>query len=518
MKKGLLLCLTYLAMASLSLKATTKEFQLDYRYQLSNSSLTESGSTLLSLMDGESATSHQDIEKTILVARISDTFKQSLEQFSHSCEGEVPELPIMLPLNRAHIWPVPVPAVDCNGTNASIADELLVKIAGLSAELETARVHDEKIAEALDFLRKLATNMKNFRGFGNQNRLESAMPVSAAIGFGSSLNIATGGAQDYAYVKKTIDDGYVPTADSFDAKGFMSEFDLSINFSCDQLLCINPSYKYDAQKKKLYVQLAMNTNITSENFTRKPLNLALVLDISGSMSATDNTEKTRLDWAKEAAIKTLNSLQSDDYVSVVVFDNEAEVLMPARQIKSNQDKEEIIKAINNLQTRGSTNLYDGLKKGYELVSDNGVKLASYNHRVILISDAGLNTGTTDEASNVRLVSDYAAESIGLSAIGLGLNFNQDFIMGITESLGGNYLFAQSGVDMYRYFESFDFLVTPIAQHLKARLSFKNTKAQLVKAYGISSQAAIENDDLINVKSLFLSNEGGGAMLLEYLLD
>jgi Mg-chelatase subunit ChlD len=518
MKKGLLFSFTYLAIASLSLIAATKEFELDYRYQLSNSSQTETGSTLVSLIDGESATSHQDIEKTILVARLSDTFKQSLEQFSISCEGEVPELPIMMPLKPALIWPVPVPAVDCTGTKVKIADELLVKIADLSAELETATVHDEKIAEALDYLRKLATNMKNFRGFGNQNRFETTMPKSAAIGFGGSLNIATGGAQDYAYVKKTIDDGYVPTADSFDAKGFMSEFDLSINFSCDQLLCINPSYKFDAQKRKLYVQLAMNTNITRENFTQKPLNLALVLDISGSMSATDNTEKTRLDWAKEAAIKTLNSLQSDDYVSVVIFDDKAEVLIPARQIKSNKDKEEAILAIKNLRTRGSTNLYDGLKKGYELVSNNGVTLATYNHRVILISDAGLNTGTTDEASNVRLVSDYAAESIGLSAIGLGLNFNQDFIMGITESLGGNYLFAQSGVDMYRYFESFDFLVTPIANHLKARLSFNNTKAQLVNAYGIPSQAVTKNDDLINVKSLFLTNQGGGAILLEYKLD
>lgn len=520
MKKGLLY-LTSLALATQTLIATTKDFQLDYRYQLSNSSVTETGTSLTSLSNDVNALSHPEIEKTILVARLSEVFKESLEQFSNRCQEEVPEFPIIQP---ATIWPMPVPmpgpmpVVVCNGNNTQIADELLVKIASLSADLETATVQDEKIAEAMDFLRKLAANMRNFIGYGPQGGFEMGMPGRASMGFGGggSLNIGTGGAQDYAYIKKTIDDGYVPTADSFDAKGFMSEFDLSINFPCDQLLCLNPSYKYDALAKKLYVQLAVNTNITSENFTRKPLNLSLVLDISGSMSATDNTEKSRLEWAKEAAIKTLNSLGNDDYVSVVVFDNEAEVLVPVRQVKSNQDKDQVILAIKNLETRGSTNLYDGLKKGYELVSDNGVSLPTHNHRVILISDAGLNTGTTDEASNVRLVSDYAAEDIGLSAIGLGLNFNQDFIKGITESIGGNYLFAQSSVDMYRYFESFDFLVTPVAKNLKARLSFNNTTAKLVKAHGIPGQT--ENGDLINVKSLFLSNQGGGAMLLEYKLD
>lgn len=500
------------------------EFTLKYRYQNANTLASEQGEQSVWLDKTVSEVSDPQIEKAILVAKLGDLVKTTLTNFLVQCESSTdPMAPITAFMRTANIvrptpWPT-FPPADCGEVKIALANELLERVAEFSSQASGLAVvaRDEKVAETLDLLRKLATNMKNFEGyFGG---IELGGGISRSFLGSGGLGIATGGAQDFGFFKSIVNNGGVPRPETFDAKGFLSEFDLSMNGTpCDQLLCINPVYKYDSESKKLFVAVSMNTNVTEATFVQKPLNLSLVIDISGSMQATDETEKSRLEWAKEAAIKTIAELKNDDYLSVVVFDTTSEVLVPVTKLTSESDKEHIIDVISHLETKGSTNLYDGLKAGYELVSETAVQHADYNHRVILISDAGLNTGVTDEATNVALVSNYAAENIGLTAIGLGLNFNQDFVLGISQSLGGNYLYAHSGRDMVRYFSSFKFLVSPIAHRLKAQLSFANTNATLLNAYGIPGEALTKNDDLINVQSLFLTNQGGGTILLEYLLD
>lgn len=498
-----------------------REFSLDYRYQNAETHEIEKGQQQVILSELGNQTNDPRIDKAILVGKLGDLITETLTTFKTECDQSFPDEPIY-PIMKTTIIPIPEPVLPCDDvTKLRLADELLAKIEQYSdqvASISSAAL-DVNIAEALDLLRKLAVNMKDFTGY-----YSPVLEYRPAAGIGNAiksggLSVTTGGAQDYAYFKKLIADGSVPSPENFDSKGFMSEFDLPMGDAhCDQLLCINPVYKYDSEQNKLFVAVSMNTNVVEETFVRKPLNLALVIDISGSMSANDDTEKSRLEWAKDAAIKTITELHDEDYLSVVVFDEAAEVLVPATKLSIDGEKARILDIIKNLQTKGSTNLYDGLQAGYEQVSDNAQNLANYNHRVILISDAGLNTGVTNESVNLALVTDYAAENIGLSAIGLGLNFNQDFIAGISRSLGGNYVYAHSGRDMVRYFSSFKFLVSPIAHKLKARLSFANTNAKLINAYGIPGEAISTSNEVINVQSLFLSNQGGGAILLEYLLE
>lgn len=76
-------------------------------------------------------------------------------------------------------------------------------------------------------------------------------------------------------------------------------------------------------------------------------------------------------------------------------------------------------------------------------------------------------------------------------------------------------FSHSGLDMYRYFESFKFLVSPIAYQLKAKLSFNNIDAKFLGALGAPLARDEMADEFINVQTLFLTNQGGGALLLEY---
>lgn len=521
-KQKFFISLALLAMAGTAL-ADTPEFSLSYRYKVADTGQIEGGEQLVVLNKAHSETNDARIDKAILVAKLGDLIQETLtgfDSFMSLCEQPMPVYE-----ERAHIIPdrpiPPMPWTECEQAKISMADQLFEKISYFSHQfaLTVSASHDEKVAETLDLLRKLAVNMKNFTGYVSPIDFWRGGPAAAIGGGGGGFSVGTGGAQDFGFFKTIVNNGEVPHPDSFSAKGFLSEFDLSMGAgNCNQLLCVSPVYKYESENNRLFVAVALDSNVNESTFVRNALNLALVIDISGSMQATDDTEKSRLEWAKEAAIKTISELNNQDYLSVVVFDTTAEVLVPATKLSSNMEKNHIIDVISKLETKGSTNLYDGLKAAYEIVSDNAQNLNDYNHRVILISDAGLNTGNTDDAVNLSMVSDYAAENIGLTAIGLGLNFNQDFVVGISKSLGGNYVYAHSGQDMLRYFSSFKFLVSPIAHQLKARLSFMNTNASLVKAYGIPGESLNSSDELINIQSLFLTNQGGGAILLEYKLE
>ena len=71
--------------------------------------------------------------------------------------------------------------------------------------------------------------------------------------------------------------------------------------------------------------------------------------------------------------------------------------------------------------------------------------------------------------------------------------------------------------MFKYFESFDFLVTPVAYNFKAKLDLGNMAAKLSKAYGIPAKEGAPVQELVNIQTLFFS-KAGGAMLLEYDLE
>jgi Ca-activated chloride channel family protein len=140
---------------------------------------------------------------------------------------------------------------------------------------------------------------------------------------------------------------------------------------------------------------------------------------------------------------------------------------------------------------------------------------SKENRVILISDAGLNTGITNDHAIKDLIQNAALEGIGLTAIGIGENFNEKLINLVAQTKGGNYLFANNGHAMEKFFDNFKFLVSPIAHHFKVSVDFMDFKAQLNKVYGIPSLKNTSKSEIINVPSLFFTSTGGGAIVLEF---
>lgn len=506
--KRLWILLTCCLWGQLGLSAPS--VSVDYRFEDAATHKVDQGKASVDLPKGSVSFTDSKMDKTLQVIALANLISTSLDDYEKaSCIYPATGICNFPETDATANGPVCEPRL-------RVAEELEGQIQTFQLALTGDSATDAQITEAMKLSEKLVSNMKNHavpsricEGFPEHEPVFDGSAASPSAG-GSPVFVTAGGAQNYGFFKKVVEAGDVPS--SLVVEGFMSEFDLSLaGEPCKKLICVFPEAAVIGDR--LFVQVGLSSKETTEEFKRKPLNLAIVLDISGSMAATNNTHQSRLDWAKDALAATVAKLNEKDVLSIVIFDSDSAVLLEPTAVK---DKAKIYDMIEKIQTQGSTNLEAGLRDGYALVSKN--LKPKHENRVILISDAGLNTGITNTSEILRLVTDNAADGIGLTAIGMGSNFQEDFIHAISRSRGGNYIFVQTGEELSSYFDRFNYLVTPIAYGFRANLKLDDVNGKLVKTYGIPQSPNASAQELFDIQTLFFSNQGGGAIVLEYQLE
>jgi Ca-activated chloride channel homolog len=174
---------------------------------------------------------------------------------------------------------------------------------------------------------------------------------------------------------------------------------------------------------------------------RPPVNLALVIDRSGSMSG-DKIEK-----AREAALEALSRLAADDILSVIAYDSDVETLVPAQRVG---DGRRIAAAIRSIRVNGNTALFGGVSQGAAEVRKH-LESRRYIHRVILLSDGQANVGPASPDDLGRLGAALLKECISVTTVGLGLGFNEDLMTRLAQRSDGNTYFVESSSDLPNIF-------------------------------------------------------------------
>ncbi|MCG3148023.1 MAG: hypothetical protein PCFJNLEI_01465 [Verrucomicrobiae bacterium] len=213
------------------------------------------------------------------------------------------------------------------------------------------------------------------------------------------------------------------------------------------------------EKGTTYLKVALTGFSSTRMERRTPVNVAIVLDRSGSMSG----EKIRK--AKEAAIMAIDRLNSDDIVSVIAFDDKVQVLVPATKVS---DRAGIQAAIERLQPGGSTAIFAGVSKGAAEVR----KFLSRErmNRVILLSDGLANVGPSSPGELGELGASLIKERISVTTIGLGDGFNEDLMTQLARQSDGNHGFAENAGDLARIFNAeFGDILSVVAQEVCVKI-------------------------------------------------
>lgn len=175
---------------------------------------------------------------------------------------------------------------------------------------------------------------------------------------------------------------------------------------------------------------------------RAPLNLALVVDRSGSMSGFKLTQ------AKQAAKQLVSQLRATDRLAIVHFGSDVKSM--AGSFATPENKERMISYIEGIWDDGGTNISAGMSTGRDLLlaSKSDFKV----NRLIFVSDGQPTEGLTDPNGLNAIVREIRQHGISVSSIGVGTDFNEDLMQGFAEIGGGAYAFLQDASQLTTIFQ------------------------------------------------------------------
>lgn len=182
----------------------------------------------------------------------------------------------------------------------------------------------------------------------------------------------------------------------------------------------------------LYLQVDLYSRTVKQR-KRRPLNLALVIDRSGSMAA-----ERKLEYAREAAKFVVDNMGSEDYLSIITYETEVQLVLPSQPV---QRKRHLRTLLDHIHSGGSTNLSGGILMGFTQVAENlGTERVN---RVLLLSDGLANRGITSPDKLYQICNQKARQGITLSTFGVGADYDEDLMLGLSEYSQGRYYFIDS---------------------------------------------------------------------------
>lgn len=254
---------------------------------------------------------------------------------------------------------------------------------------------------------------------------------------------------------------------------------------------LDNNYYYDNNSVYLYVDLEADK--IGDERSRTPMNISIVIDRSGSMG-----EKNKLEYVKKAVDYLIDEANTDDYISVVTYDDYVDVLQKSQVIR---DKYELREKISALQPGGFTNLSEGMFEGYDQVNKSYMR--GYVNKVFLLSDGLANRGVTDRHKLAQIVKDKnRRDGVTISTFGVGNEFNENLMTDIADYGKGNYYYIKNSSDIPEIFATeLRGMRNLVGQGTKMKVRFPNENLKVSKVFGYPYE--VEGDQVtIDFKDVF----------------
>ena len=222
---------------------------------------------------------------------------------------------------------------------------------------------------------------------------------------------------------------------------------------------------------------------------RTPLNLCLVLDRSGSM------EGPPLDYAKQAICYVIDLLSPTDVLSIVVFDETVDVLMPPQKVTN---KQAIKDGVAQIQPGYTTNISDAMTlAAQQLQMTEDLSRAT---RMVFLTDGEPTAGIKDFHALVQHSGDIKSRGVTCTFLGFGPEYNEELLASMAKKTGGNYYYVSQPQLIPEVFRTeLEKLVTVAAMNVKLSLKLSRW-VSLRGGTGITSTGDNEFDlDLADVE-------------------
>lgn len=192
-----------------------------------------------------------------------------------------------------------------------------------------------------------------------------------------------------------------------------------------------------AEPQLVYVLLELAAQGVPAQLPKLPLNLCLVIDRSSSMRGE------RLQQVKDAAAKIVEMLGEDDYFALVSFNDRAEVAVAAQRARNKGD---LKRQIGMVEAAGGTEMATGMALALQEIQKP--MLSRGVSRILLLTD-GRTYG--DESRCVEIARRAQGRGIGLTALGIGGEWNEDLLETIAAREGSRTQYITSAGEITQIF-------------------------------------------------------------------
>lgn len=231
----------------------------------------------------------------------------------------------------------------------------------------------------------------------------------------------------------------------------------------------------------LLVRLKASATATNSGQRRAPVDVAFVLDRSGSMAGD------KLALVKEAVSVAVGHLRDEDRTALVTYDHAVETLQRL-EAATPRVKTSLRLSLQGIDVGGSTNLSGGWLTGCDelakAMDHDGHTGPLRIRRTLLLTDGLANVGMTSPDVLTKHASELRRRGIATTTLGVGLDFDEDLLSSMAEAGGGNFQFIERANQLRAFFErELGELLTVVAAGLSLTLTLPHgVRARLVNAF------------------------------------
>ncbi|MBQ0787522.1 MAG: von Willebrand factor type A domain-containing protein [Oceanihabitans sp.] len=296
----------------------------------------------------------------------------------------------------------------------------------------------------------------------------------------------------YSNIRRMINNTQTIPSDAVKIEEMVNYFDYNYSqptgehpFSIQTELAVTP---WNNQTKLVKIGLQGKTYNNEE---LPASNLTFLIDVSGSMSS-----QNKLPLLKSAFKLLVNQLREQDKVAIVVYAGAAGVVL---EPTSGKDKNRILKALDKLQSGGSTAGGEGIELAYALAQKNFKKKG--NNRVILATDGDFNVGASTDADMKTLIEEKRKSGVFLSVLGFGYgNYKDSKLETLADKGNGNHAFIDTMQEAQKVFgKEFGGTLYTIAKDVKIQVEFNPNKVQAYRLIGYENRLLADEDFIDDTK-------------------
>jgi Ca-activated chloride channel family protein len=198
----------------------------------------------------------------------------------------------------------------------------------------------------------------------------------------------------------------------------------------------------------------------------------------------------RLPLVKQAMRLLVDKLGENDRVAIVIYAGGSGLALKSTP---GNEKETILRALEELQAGGSTNGAEGIELAYKVAADNFIKGGV--NRVILATDGDFNIGVTNQGDLIRLIEAKAKTGVFLSVLGVGTdNLKDSTMQKLADKGNGNYAYLDSVEEARKVLvHQINGTLMTIAKDVKIQVEFNPARVASYRLIGYEKRLLRKED-------------------------